>query len=130
MTVRLINCTASGNRVGLKVTGAADVDVLNSDFSHNIEAGIQVCDNPESLLARLGLPANTPVRDLRELLGQLAHMHSEPDRKRIAVVRTSKLMRWLKQGGGVGLNLTTLAATLATWASSPQGQSLLSKLGG
>jgi hypothetical protein len=132
MTVRIIECSAWGNRVGLKISGGADVQVVNSDFSGNVEAGILVSDDPGALLARLNLPPNTPLRDLGQLIAQLASMQSEPERDRIAVVRKSRLAHWLTRIGFSALNLTTLAANLsniAVWASTPAGRLLLSKLG-
>lgn len=87
-----------------------DHDAEIVDVNINAQVGVLVRDKP-SLLATLGLPAETAPEIILEALVLLKQSETLPQEDRIAGLRDTRLVNLL----GAGTNLVTLYTTLLSF---------------
>ncbi len=108
MTVKIFGNTITNCGTAISAPANANLEIGQNAISQ-CQKAIELRDSP-SLLQSLGLPPDTPIDMLREVLSTLAQSGDGTGERRQEIVKNSRLGKWL----GTSANVAQIAGTFLT----------------
>jgi len=122
MPIKMIDCSIEDCGIGISAPATLRLDLTRTNIV-NCQKAIEIRD-PQSILASLGLPEDTPTNLLRETLQTLLRTRELGLKQSAEAAAKTRLFEWL---GGVA-NSTTILANLVSLSQNGLVRGLLESL--